>query len=138
MNAQQGLSYIEVLVATVLIAITLVPMMEALQPGLQSADLHREQSRIHFAIRGEVETLLAEPFHELDAAATAAGAHDVETTYSNPAADVPYRVFLWRYDVDNADGDDNVFTGGEADLLWLRVTSSADDGYAIETLLSPY
>ncbi len=30
-------------------------------------------------------------------------------------------VFISRYDGDNADTDDNPFTGTEADLLWLRV-----------------
>ena len=136
-SRELGISYIEVLVATVLIAITLVPMMESLQPGLQSSELHRDQSVVHFAIRGEMETLLAEPFADLDAAATDAGAANVATAYSDLAASVPYRVYIWRYDVDDADNDGDVFTGGEPDLLWLRVVT--DDGaYALETLHSPY
>ena len=135
MKKQQGLSYIEVLVATVLIAITLVPMMEALQPGLQSSEQHRQQTLVYFAIRGQVETLLAEPFEDLKSAATAAGSHDVETSYSDAGASVPYRVYLWPYDVDDVDGDGNVFTNGADDLLWLRV-ASGDESYAIETLVS--
>jgi len=41
---QTGLSYIEVLVATLLIAVALVPMMEALGPGLQGSEIHRERA----------------------------------------------------------------------------------------------
>ena len=134
---QAGLSYIEVLVATTLIAIALVPMMESLQPGLQGSQVHREKSEIHFALRGRMEALLVESFADLDAAATAAGAHDTPTTYSDLGANQPYRVYLSRYDVDNLDNDGNVFTGGEADMLWLKVESE-DGGFVLETLLSPY
>ena len=31
-------------------------------------------------------------------------------------------VFLSRYDGDNADADDNSFTGTDEGLIWLRVT----------------
>jgi len=134
---QSGLSYVEVLVATLLIAIALVPMMEALRPGLQGSEIHRQQSEIHFALRGKLESVLAESFASLDAAATAAGAHTAATSYSDLAATVPHEVFIWRYDVDNADNDDDPYTGGEADMLWLRI-ASLDDGFSIQTLLSPY
>jgi len=134
---QSGLSYVEVLVATLLIAIALVPMMEALQPGLQGSEIHRQQNEIHFALRGKLESVLAEPFASLDAAATVAGAHTTATAYSDLAATIPHEVFIWRYDVDNADNDDDPYTGGEADMLWLRI-ASLDDGFSIQTLLSPY
>ncbi len=138
MNSRQsGLSYVEVLVATVLIAIALVPMMESLQPGLQGSEIHRQQSEVHFALRGRLESVLAEPFTSLDAAATAAGAHTTATSYSDLAALVPHEVFIWRYDVDNADNDGDPYTGGETDMLWLRI-ASLDGRFTIQTLLSPY
>ena len=132
-----GLSYIEVMVATLLLAIALVPMMEALGPGLQGAQIHRDQAEVHYALTGKLEEVLAQPFDDLDAAATAAGDYKIPTSYSDAGAAVPHEVFIWRYDVDNADADDNEFTGGEDDILWLRVATA--DGFAdLQTLLSRY
>ena len=134
---QSGLSYIEVLVATLLIVIALVPMMDALRPGLQGAEIHRDRAEINFVLAGKLETLLSESFADLDAAATAAGAPTNGTSYSDAGARVPHEVFIWRYDVDNADADGDVFTGGEDDILWIRVATT--DGLAdLQTLISNY
>lgn len=69
-----------------------------------------------------MEQLLAEAPASLDAAAQAAGAPTTPTSYSD-APGTPDRrlVFLARYDLDNADGDGNPFTGGDAGLIWVRV-----------------
>jgi len=132
-----GLSYIEVMVATLLITIALVPMMEALGPGLQGAQIHRDRAAVHFVLAGKLEEVLAEPFDDLDAAATAAGDYKLPTSYSDAAATVPHEVFIWRYDVDDADADDNEFTGGEDDILWIRVATT-DSATDLQTLLSRY
>ena len=137
MRHQAGLSYIEVMVATLLLTIALVPMMDALKPGLQGAQIHREQADTRFALGGKLEQVLAEPFDDLDAAATAAGAFDVATIYSDLAARVPHEVFIWRWDVDNADADDDELTGGEDDILWVRV-ATADGVTELQTLISRY
>ena len=134
---QVGLSYVEVLVATLLIAIALVPMMEALGPGLQGAQIHRDQAEVNYALAGKLEDVLVQPFDDLDAAATAAGDYQIATAYSDLAAAVPHQVFIWRYDVDNADGDDDEFTGGEDDILWLRV-ATIDGLTELQTLISRY
>lgn len=132
-----GLSYIEVLLATLLIAIALVPMMDALGPGLQGARIHRDQAEVHYALTGKLEEVLAQAFDDLDAAATAAGDYKIATSYSDPGATVPHQVFIWRYDVDDADGDGDVFTGGEDDILWIRVATT-DAATDLQTLLSRY
>jgi len=132
-----GFSYIEVLVATLLIAVALVPMMDALGPGLQGAQIHRDQAEVHYALAGKLEEVLAQPFGDLDEAATLAGDYQIPTSYSDPAAAVPHEVFIWRYDVDNADADDNEFTSGEDDILWIRVATT-DSSTDLQTLLSSY
>lgn len=134
---QHGLSYIEVMVATLLLTIALVPMMDALQPGLQGAQIHRQQAETHFALSGKLEQVLAQSFDDLDAAATTAGGYQIATSYSDLAAAVPHQVFIWRYDVDDADNDGDVFTGGEADMLWIRV-ATADSLHALETLRNAF
>ena len=134
---QSGLSYIEVLVATLLIAVALVPMMEALGPGLQGSEIHRDRAEVHFVLTGKLEQVLAESFEDLDAEATVAGNYNIATAYSDLAASVPHEVFIWRYDVDNADNDDDEFTGGEDDILWVRV-ATADSSADLQTLVSRY
>lgn len=134
---QSGLSYVEVMVATLLMTMALVPMMESLQPGTQGAQIHRDRARIHYTLSGKLEQVLAESFADLDAAATAAAGPTSPTGYSDLAVPVPHQVFVWRYDVDDADSDGDVFTGGEADMLWIRV-ATVDGLDALETLLSPY
>ncbi len=136
-HREAGLSYVEVLVATLLITIALVPMMEALGPGLQGAQIHRDRAGVHYALAGKLEEVLAQPFDDLDAAATAAGDYKLPTSYSDVAATVPHEVFIWRYDVDNADADNDEFTGGEDDILWIRV-ATADGLTDLQTLISRY
>ncbi|MDJ0776559.1 MAG: hypothetical protein QNJ85_01770 [Gammaproteobacteria bacterium] len=134
---ESGLSYIEVLVATLLIAVALVPMMEALGPGLQGSRIHSDRAEVNFMLQGKLEQVLAESFDDLDDAAMAAGDFTVATTYSDMAASVPHAVFIWRWDVDNADADDDSFTGGEDDILWVRVATV--NGLAeLQTLISRY
>ncbi len=137
MRSQAGLSYIEVIVATLLIAVALVPMMEALGPGLQGAQIHRDRAEVNFVLTGKLETVLAEPFDELDAAATAAGHYKIATGYSDTGASVPHEVFIWRWDADNADTDGDGFTGGDDDILWVRV-ATADGLTDLQTLISRY
>ncbi len=132
-----GLSYIEVLVATELIALELVPMIEALGPGLQGSRIHLDQAEVNFALQGKLEQVLAESFDDLDDAAATAGDFSVATTYSDLAADVPHAVFIWRWDVDNADADDDPFTGGEDDILWVRV-ATVNGLVELQTLVSRY
>ena len=137
LHRQTGLSYIEVLVATLLIVIALVPMMEALGPGLQGAQIHRDRVEVHYVLKGKLEEVLAQPFDDLDAAATAAGDYKIPTSYSDAGAAVPHEVFIWRYDVDNADNDNDEFTGGEDDILWVRVATT-DSATDLQTLISKY
>lgn len=137
MIRQSGISYIEVIVATLLITIALVPMMDALGPGLQGSQIHRDRAEVNFALAGKLEAVLAEPFDELDAAAAAAGDFKVATTYSDVGARVPHEVFIWRWDVDDADADDDGFTGGEDDILWVRV-ATVDGLTELQTLISRY
>lgn len=136
-SLQSGFSYIEVLVATVLIATALVPALEALQPGIQASQIHRIQTENRYLLTAKMEDLLAEPFADLDAAA---GDASTPTSYSDSVTasggrQVNRQVYLSRYDGDNADGDDDPFTDTDEGLLWVRV-EIAGSPLALETLTS--
>lgn len=119
---QLGLTLVEVLVAMALLTVLLVPAMRALQTSVTGADVHGDLASAHFRLTSRLEELLAEPFADLSDAAIAAGAPTTATSYSD-AAGPPGRllVYLSFYDGDNADADNDPFTGTDPDLLWIRV-----------------
>jgi hypothetical protein len=133
---QNGLSYVEVLVATVLIALSLAPTLSALNGGLAASSVQESYVTDHYYLMGKVEEVLAQPFGNLDAAASAAGSPSTPTAYSDPAGSDRRRlVFLSRYDGDNADADDDPFTGVDEGLLWVRIEIE-DTSQEFETLTS--
>ena len=133
---QRGLTLVEVLVTIALLAIVIVPAVHSLHGGIIGARVHRDLADHHYRLRSRVETLLAEPFADLAAAAADAGGPGTPSSYSDPAGSVPrLLVFLAFYDGDDADGDGQPFTGADASLLWLRVEAEGT-AWAIETLKS--
>lgn len=138
--AQAGLAYVEVLVATLLVGLALVPALEALSSGVRSAGAGSDALRAAHELHAEMERLLAEPFAALESAAAAAGDAGTPTGYSRDvvragAPTLHFDVYLAPYDGDNADADDDPFTGGDAGLLWLRV-ELAGSRHALETLVA--
>jgi prepilin-type N-terminal cleavage/methylation domain-containing protein len=121
-SKQYGLTLVEVLVAMALLALLLVPAISALQTTTVGANVHRDLATDQFRLSSRLDELLAEPFAELEAAAIAAGAPINETSYSETAG-APGRlvVYLSRCDGDNADSDNNIFTGADDGMLWIRV-----------------
>lgn len=119
---QHGLTFVEVLVAMALLAVMLVPAINALTGSSHGADVHRDVAGNHFRLTSRLEELLAEPFASLEAAAVAAGSPQAATSYSESAG-LPGRlvVYLSACDGDNADGDDDLFTGTDDGILWIRV-----------------
>lgn len=140
MNKVAGFSYVEVLIAISLIAITLVPAMEALQPGIAGSAIHEIIAEDHYQLTGRFEQVLAEPFADLDSAAAAAGNATTPTAYSDvfsypDGRQISRNVFISRYDGDNADADNDPFTGTDAGLLWLQITI-AGTGLRFESLIN--
>jgi len=118
----RGVSYVEVLVATMLVAVTLVPMLEALPGGVQASRVHENTAARSLRAASRMEEVLSEGFSALDAAALAAGGPAVPSSYSDAPGTTDRRVvYLSRYDGDDADADGNGFTGTDEGLLWVRV-----------------
>lgn len=121
-RAAYGLTLIEVLVTILILAVVLLPAMRALQTSVTGANVHADLAADHFRLTSRLEEILAEPFDDLEAAAMAAGGPGVASSYSD-AAGPPDRllVYVAAYDGDNADADDDPFTGTDAGLLWIQV-----------------
>jgi len=125
-SQQSGISYIEILIATVLILISLLPMMDAMRGATVSTVAHEVAAVRHAHLRDKMEEVLAEPFSALETSAIDAElggtSYDRESAYSDPSGAADRRiVYLSYYDGDNADGDDKPYTGVEPDLMWVRV-----------------
>jgi hypothetical protein len=112
-----------VLIASIVLAVTLAPAMQALYSGLRSGEVHGRQIELQDRAANMMAELLGTPFDQLDAEAQSVGNPTVATAFSD-AGGTPDRrlVYLSRFDGDNADADGNSFTGTDDGLLWLRVS----------------
>lgn len=127
----------EVLIATLLIMIMLVPALDAMQSGIQGSGVHIQLAQNQYRMISKMEQTLALPFSELVAQADLVADPTVliPAPYSDPAGTASRRlVYLARYDGDNADADADPFTGTDAGLLWVRVTI-ANNPRALETVI---
>ncbi len=144
-SAQQGFSYVEVLVATFILAVAIVPAMEALQSGIRAAAVHETLTQQHFAITTTMENMLSEPYGSLLSAAQTTANANTPSSYSDPAGQADrVVVFLALYDADadpftlldpNNDGDSNIYTGDTSNLLWLRVAIEGTE-QSLQSLVS--
>lgn len=138
LRCANGFSYVEVLVASFLLAVTLVPALEALQPGIQGTSVYKIYIEDRYQLIAKMEALLAEPFTALQIAATAAGGPGSTTTYTDiitlaNGRQLTREVYLSAYDGDNADADNDPFTGADPDLLWIKVVIEGTS-HALENL----
>ena len=131
---QHGASYIEILVATVLIAVSLIPASEALRSATASSSIYANYSVQNYRLLAKMEEVLAKSYFSLETEAAAAGSETVATVFSDAVATTGRRlVFLSPYDADNADADNDPFTGTEANILWVRVQIE-DSALVLESL----
>jgi hypothetical protein len=132
-NRQTGLTYLEILVATLVLLIGLVPALDALRTAVGGTAANEAYVAAQHRLGGRMEEILAEPFTDLDAAA---GAPTAISSYSD-AAGPPWRMLIYiaRYDGDDADADSDPFTGGDEGLLWVQAAIE-DTPYVLETLIS--
>jgi hypothetical protein len=136
LGRETGISYVETLLAVTVLALALVPALEALQTAFIGAAVQEQVVLWQQRLATRMEDLLAEPFASLDDAALAAGSETTPSSYSDGAGG-PDRVlvFLSRYDGDNADADSDPFTGTDEGLLWARVAID-NTPYELTTLVA--
>ncbi len=134
-HRQVGLSYAEALLAVAVMAAALVPALDSLQTVFAGVAVHEQLRGQQQQIANRMEMLVAEPFSSLDQAAQAAGSETVASSYSDPVGPDRVLVYLSRYDGDDADGDDDPFSGTDEGLIWLRVAVE-DTPHELMTLVA--
>ena len=113
---QRGLSYVEVLVAVVILAVCLAPMVDALRNGVRAAGIQSDYTINQQRLKTRFEAVLANNFATLDAAAMLAGNSPAATVaaYTDAAGTTDrLLVTLYRY-------DGSAPTGLDTGLLWVK------------------
>ena len=130
---ERGFSYVEVLLAMVLLVVLLVPAMQALQAGVANnqgeAVLTRELN-----LREKMETVLAKPFATLYAETYAPGGNSsttVNALLSDTVGAADRRnVVLYRYDAASA-----ALSSNDTGVLYIKVYYESDgSANALSTL----
>jgi len=124
-----GFSYLEVLVATALLALALVPALEALEGAVRGAGIAETETRRHHRLVARLESVLAESLIalEIEAIATAGAPSD---WLSDPPGTAGRRIVtLTPFD---ADGDSTPDPG----IVRVDVRVEATE-HAISSLAGP-
>ena len=136
MPRQRGFGYIEALVAVALLAVALIPALEALTNVTRNAPVADHDDALWMAVSSKLNEISGTRFDSLDYYANAAGSPTTASSLSDAWGTSPrVLVYLSRYDGDNADGDNNAFTGTDADLIWIRA-AIADTPVELVTLVT--
>ncbi len=116
---QRGVGYVEVLIAAALIAVALVPGLDALGGGARASHALLAEGALRLRLESCLEEVLAQPPSVLAAAAADDALADAL------AAAIPGTpgcvVTLEGWDGDDADGDGNPLTGVDAGLVHVEV-----------------
>lgn len=136
MPRQRGFGYIEALVAVALLAVALVPALEALTNVTRNAPAADQDDALWMAVSNKLNEISGTRFDSLDFYASTTGSPTTASSLSDAAGTNPrVLVYLSRYDGDNADGDNNAFTGTDTDLIWIRA-AIADTPVEMSTLVT--
>ena len=110
---QRGLSYVELLTTVVVVAVLAAPVADAVRAALQTSNAMLQERQWRLDVRSALEVALATPYAELEARTGT-----ILTQTSTSGNDVV--LSIERYDLDNADGDDDTATGVDDGVRLIR------------------
>ena len=134
----KGFSFVEVMVAVVLLAVCAIPMMEAIRNGLSVSNASADKARELRCLKNTMEAVLAEPYQTLWLAAS----QDNGASYALPedasCTDVARQLVI---SLCEQSGTTTVFlTPGTAqnrrESAMLHIALSANGGYSFTTLVA--
>ncbi len=150
---QSGLSYVEAIIAVLILSIALIPALQSVQSGIQSSRVKEEMTDLQFHLRSKMEQVRFLPFGVLTKAADSAGNYTAPSYLSDPSGQPDRRlVYLSFYDADDSDSDGDPFTIADPDsdgdsnpytnidpdpdisLLWIKVEIESNP-YSLQTLV---
>lgn len=129
---QNGFTYVEVVLSVALLAVLLVPALQALQTGIAGGATATIAAKAP-TLRAKMEEALAVPFADLYAQTYLVGGNTtaINATYSDPAGVNRRVVVLYRYDAVA-----KALSGGDTGLLYVSVYYESEGSTAaLNTLL---
>ncbi|MCB1742545.1 MAG: hypothetical protein KDK91_19375 [Gammaproteobacteria bacterium] len=118
-TCQTGFSYVEVLLAMLLLGVALVPITRMLSESLAGASSAGQMLSLELTLSSKLEQVLANSFQILEQQASGS---QPSNDLSDPVGSEPrILVSVLGFDADNADGDDDVLTGVDDGVLLIRV-----------------
>jgi prepilin-type N-terminal cleavage/methylation domain-containing protein len=131
---QQGFSFVEIMVAVVLLAVCAVPMGEAIRNGIAASTVGMDKARELRCMKNTMETILAAPYQTLwDAAVKDSGA-----SYPLPddaaCAGVVRTVSITLKEFSGTTPRSP--TASERESALLQVTATSDKGYSFTSMVS--
>ena len=133
-----GFSFVEVMVAVLLLAICAVPMMDAIRNGLSVSSAGADKARELRCLKNTMEAVLAEPYQTLWLAASQDNAASYVLPEDASCAGVNRRLAI---SLCEQTGSTTVFlTSGSAqnrrESAMLYIALSADKGYSFTTMVA--
>ena len=131
---QRGFSYAEVLLSVVLLAILLVPALQALNTGIAGSAGATGLAQRQLSLRSKMEEVLSTPFSQLYAQTYLGGGNtttSVSTSFSDASGALDRRVVVfYRFDAAT-----NVLSTNDTGLLYVNVYYEAEgSGNSLNTL----
>jgi prepilin-type N-terminal cleavage/methylation domain-containing protein len=139
---QHGFSFVEIMVAVLLLAICAVPMGDAIRNGMTAASAAASKARELRCIKNTMETVLAQPYQNLWNAARNQGETAVLPLPADTACEAPPRLSIVKYEYDAGLKKLVKLVASasperlESPLLYISVAASNDGGYALTTLVA--
>ena len=132
-SSQRGFSYAEVLLSVILLAILLVPAMQALNTAILGGS--NKLAARQLALRSKLEEVLSKPYNTLYAETSLTGGNtitSISANYSDVAGATDRRVVvLYRFDTAT-----NALSATDTGVLYVRVYYEAEGGTnALNTLV---
>ncbi|MFK8067957.1 MAG: hypothetical protein AB8D52_06910 [Gammaproteobacteria bacterium] len=132
---QSGFSYFEIMITVAVVVISILPIMDSLQVSVKASEVQREYVSSHYHLMAKMEEVLAESYTSLEAAiiSSESGGPPI---FSDPSGSSDRRiVYLSKYDIDNADSDNDPSTGKD-EVIWVK-TIIANSNHEFVTLVLP-
>ena len=137
-----GFSYVETMIAVVLLAIIAVPASDAVKNGLDAARIARDKAQELRCMKNDMESMLAQPYQTLwaDARGMAQPSYTRPADASCTGREVYITKYQHKYDgtpvfikFPEEKGKDEE---REAVMLYITVKSLDDAGYSFTTLVA--
>ncbi len=130
----RGFAYMEVIIATVILALIIPPALDALNSGVASNRHTIADGQRQLKLVGRYEELMTGPYATLDAAQ--AGKATPSALSDPPGTPDRVLVYIAGWDADDADADGDPNTGVDPDILWMRLEIE-NTPLNIDTLVVP-